>query len=229
MRDVTIPTRMYLFAVYLAGALFFSWNLFNWQIQEPFVLAALCLLASLALIIKVEGATNRSHYTLSFILYGFAFAHLGVPQAAIVIIVSNLMEFLINRPTWYIQIFNTACYVIVINVAGFVFHALNPNLALTTPIGVLALILGMSVFTLLNHLIVGIVVWMARGENFKQSGIFDLYPLTIDLTLLTLGAMLVVVWDNSPFALLLFAVLLTFLPGIIRSYKKFKALKTDPS
>ncbi len=31
------------------------------------------------------------------------------------------------------------------------------------------------------------------------------------------------------FALLLFAVLLTFLPGIIRSYKKFKALKTDPS
>ena len=55
MREMTVPTRVYLFTVYLVGALFFSWNLLNWEIKEPIVLAALSVLASLALIIKVEG------------------------------------------------------------------------------------------------------------------------------------------------------------------------------
>jgi diguanylate cyclase (GGDEF)-like protein/putative nucleotidyltransferase with HDIG domain len=205
MKEMTITTRMYLFSIYTLGAIFLFWDLFNWHIKEPVMLAILCLLASLALITKVEGATNRSHYTFSFILYGFAFAHLGIPQATIVILVSNLVEFLVKRPPWFIQIFNTACYLIVVNVAGFIFSAINPDLTLTTSNGILAIATSMAVFTLLNHLIVGIVVWMARGENFKQSGIFDLFPLIIDLTLLTLGAMLVLIWDNSRFALLLFA------------------------
>ena len=34
----------------------------------------------------------------------------------------------------------------------------------------------MVTFTLLNHWIIGVVVWLARGENFKQSGIFDFFP-----------------------------------------------------
>ena len=205
MKEMTVSTRIYLFAIYVSGALLFSWNLLHWQIKDPVMLAVLCLLASLTLTIKVEGATNRSHYTLSFIFYGFAFAHLGVPQAALVIFVSNLVEYLVNRPPWFIQIFNTACYFIVINVAGLVFSTVNPDQFLTTPLGILAITLSMAVFTLLNHFIVGIIIWMARGQNFKQSGIFDPLPLIIDLTLLSLGMMLVLVWDYSPYALLLFA------------------------
>ena len=196
MKEMTIPTRMYIFASYLLGTIFLTWNLRNWQIKEPVMLVILCILASLALIIKVEGATNRSHYTFSFILYGFAFAHLGVPQTVIVIAVSNLVEWLVKRPAWFIQIFNTACYVIVINVAGFIFRSINPSLSLINPMGILAITLSMAAFTLLNHFIVGIIVWMARGENFHQSGIFDLLPLIIDLTLLSLGAMLVLIWDR---------------------------------
>ena len=216
MKEMTIPTRLYLFSIYLMGALLFSWNLLSWQVKEPVMLTILCLLASLALIIKVEGATNRSHYTFSFILYGFAFAHLGVLEAAIVIIVSNLVEWIVNRPPWFIQIFNTTCYIVVINIAGIVYSTLNPSHSLTTLMGILAITLSMGLFTLLNHFIVGIIVWMARGENFKQSGIFDLLPLIIDLTLLTLGAMLVLIWENSPYALLLFAFPLYLIYGTMR-------------
>lgn len=205
MKELSIPTRLYMFAVYLSGALFFMWNLLHWQIKNPLMLAVLCTLASLALIIKVEGTTNRSHYTFSFILYGFAFAHLGVPQTAIIILVSNLVEWLVNRPAWFIQIFNTACYILVINAASFIFSVIDPSSSLTTLNGILALTASMAAFTLLNHLMVGIIVWMARGENFQQSGIFDPFPLFIDLTLLTLGAMLVLIWEKNPFALLLFA------------------------
>jgi diguanylate cyclase (GGDEF)-like protein/putative nucleotidyltransferase with HDIG domain len=228
MKELTISTRIYLFAIYALGAIFFLWNLFNWQIQEPIVLAILCLLASLALIIKVEGTTNRSHYTFSFILFGFALVHLGIPEAAIVIFISNLVEWLVKRPPWFIQIFNTACYVIVINVAGFIFSLLNPGLTLTNPTGILAITTSMVVFTLLNHFIVGIIVWMARGENFQQSGIFDLLPLIIDLTLLTLGAMLVLIWDYSPFALLLFAFPIYLIYGTMRVPALERQSETDP-
>ena len=228
MKELTISTRIYLFSIYLLGAIFFFWNLLNWQIREPIVLTTLCLLASLALITKVEGATNRSHYTFSFILYGFAFAHLGVPEAVLVIFVSNLVEWLVKRPPWFIQIFNTACYITVINIVGFIFSAVNPSLSLTTLTGILAITASMVVFTLLNHFIVGIIVWMARGENFQQSGIFDLFPLIIDLTLLTLGAMLVLIWDYSPFALLLFAFPIYLIYSTMRVPALERQSETDP-
>jgi diguanylate cyclase (GGDEF)-like protein/putative nucleotidyltransferase with HDIG domain len=186
--------------------LLFSLNLLQLQIKDPVMLVILCLLASLALIIKVVGTTYNSHYTFSFIIFGFAFAHLGVPEAAIVIIVSNLVEWLVNRPRWFGAVFNTTCYVIVINVAGFIYSALNPSLSLDTSSGILVLTASLTAFTLINHLMVGIIVWLARGENFKESGIFDFFPLILDLTLLTLGAMLVIVWDYNPFALFLFAL-----------------------
>lgn len=227
MKEMTIPTRVYIIAIYLLGGTFLTWNLFNWQIKEPVILVILCLLASLALITKVEGTTNRSHYTFSFILYGFAFAHFGVPEATIVILVSNLVEWLVNRPPWFIQIFNTACYIVVINVSGFTYSLLNPSLSLTSSMGILAITLSMATFTLLNHLIVGIIVWMARGENFHQSGIFDLFPIIIDLTLLSLGAMLVLIWDYNPFALLLFTFPIYLIYGTMRVPALERQSETD--
>ena len=206
MKELTIPTRLYLLLIYVLGALLISQDMLNLQVNEPLMLVILCILASLALIIKVEGATNRSHYSFSFIIYGFSFAYLGVPQTAIVVLASSLVEFLVNRPPWFIQIFNAACYIIVINAAGFVLNMTFYIPLPEAPANILAITFGMVTFTLLNHLIIGIIVWMARGENFKQSGIFDPLPLIIDLTLLSLGAMLVLVWRENPYALLLFAL-----------------------
>ena len=60
----------------------------------------------------------------------------------------------------------------------------------------------MAVFTLVNHLMVGIVVWLARGENFAKSGIFDSLPLIIDFTLLSMGVSAAMVWSFSPYAVL---------------------------
>ena len=176
----------------------------TWVSKDPILLAVLCVLASVSMLLKVEAATNRSHFAFSFIFYGFAFAHFGVTQAVIVILISNLVEYLVIRPPWFIQLFNTACYIIVINASGLIFHWLNPSLLLTTTMGILAIFVALLTFTLLNHLLVGIIVWMARSENFKESGMFDLYPLLIDMTLISFGAVLVIIWDQSPLALLLF-------------------------
>jgi len=205
MKGLATTAKLYLFAMYALGGTFLILNMLTWQVTEAPMLVVLCILASLALVIKVEGATKSSHYTFSFIMYGFAFLYLGVQGTVVIIIVSNLVEWLVNRQPWFTQLFNTAGYVFIINIAMFVFQWLSPGTSLLTLKAVLAIIASMAVFTTLNHLIVGIAIWMVRGENFKQSGIFEFLPITIDLTLLFSGALMVSIWDFNPYALVLFA------------------------
>ncbi len=204
MKDLSISTKLYLAAIYFIGFGLFLWNAFYITAINYLMVIVLSLLASFFLIFKVEGATNRSHYTFSFLIYGFAFAYFGLGETLLVILISNLVEWVWNRPPWFIQLFNISCYIIVMAVAYFVFTLTDPSGSLSTSLGVLSVAISMSVFTLLNHFIIGIIVWLARGENFKVSGVFDFFPLVMDLTLLTFGAMLNMVFNTNPYALILF-------------------------
>jgi diguanylate cyclase (GGDEF)-like protein/putative nucleotidyltransferase with HDIG domain len=204
MRDLSSSTKLYLYLTYMAGVSVFIWHMSKIDLSNPWMLGILCVLASLALILKVEGATNRSHYTLSFLVYGFTFALYGIPVAMLVIIVSSFAEWIWNKPPWYIQWFNACCYILVMQAAGLVYFWINPhNLSISWQ-AALAIAAAMATFNLLNHLMVGIVVWLARGENFRRSGVFDFFPLMLDLTLLYFGAGLSLVWMYNHFALLLF-------------------------
>ncbi|MFH0959427.1 MAG: GGDEF domain-containing protein, partial [Pseudomonadota bacterium] len=204
MKDLSLTTRLYLAAIYLLGFGLLLSNVLNIHAINLLMVVVLSLLASFFLIFKVEGATNRSHYTFSFLIYGFAFAYFSLGETLMVVLISNLAEMAWKRPRWFIQLFNTSCYIVVMVAAHLVFKLIDPSGSLSTPLGVISMAISMGVFTLLNHFVVGIIVWLARGENFKVSGIFDPFPLVMDLTLLTFGAMLNMVWNASPFAIILF-------------------------
>lgn len=206
MNELTSSTRMYIFFTYAAGLLIFLGQVNGIDMNHIWVTILLCLLASLALIFKVEGPTNRSHYTFSFLVYGFSFTLLGLPETMLVIIVSNLAEWLWNRPLWYTQVFNTCCYIVVLEIAGLAYGWINPGNSLVSWQAVVGVAVGMAIFNALNHLMVGIVVLLARGENFKRSGVFDFFPLVLDLSLLYFGASLSFVAAYNRFALVLFLV-----------------------
>jgi diguanylate cyclase (GGDEF)-like protein/putative nucleotidyltransferase with HDIG domain len=206
MKELSFSTKLYLSLTYAAGLMIFIWHMSSLDIGKPWILLLLCLLASLALIFKVEGPTNRSHYTFSFLVYGFTFTLYGIPEVILVIAVSNLAEWMWNRPPWYIQLFNATCYIVVAQAAGLVYYLINPGNALVSPRAVLAIATAMLTFNVLNHLMVGIVVWLARGENFRKSGVFDFFPLILDLTLLYFGASLSFVWMYNNLALVLFLI-----------------------
>lgn len=206
MKELTSSTKTYILLTYAVGAAILISQVSRIELNDAWITIILCLLASLALILKVEGPTNRSHYTFSFLVYGFSFTLLGIPETILVIVVSNLAEWLWNRPLWYTQVFNASCYIIVVQLAGLVYGWINPENSLVSWQAVLAIAVGMAVFNALNHLMVGIVVWLARGENFKRSGVFDFFPLVLDLTLLYFGASLSFVWAYNPFALVMFLV-----------------------
>ena len=216
MKELSLPTKVYLATVYFGGGGLFIWYLHSAIISDPIMVIVLSLLASFFHIYKVVGATERSHYTFSFLIYGFTFAHFGIAEVLVVILISNLAEWIWNRPPWFIQIFNISCYFIAASGAFLVFRLINPFGSLTTPLGVLSIVISMGVFTLLNHFILGIVLWLARGENFKVSRMLDVFPFVMDATLLMFGCILNVVWNTSPYTLILFLLPLYLIYSTLR-------------
>jgi diguanylate cyclase (GGDEF)-like protein len=200
MENFPLKTKIYLISLMLSGLILLVWNLQFLQKEDLWLLLILMVLASLAVIYNIEGATIRSHYTISFIVYSFTLFRLGVSEAILVIVVSNLAELVYRKEKWYTRAFNIGCYIVCIQAAALVFYWIDPSGETQSWQSLLAIVLSMVTFTLLNHWIIGVVVWLARGENFKQSGIFDLYPLIMDLTMLLMGAGLVLLWNYNPFA-----------------------------
>ncbi|MEP6894224.1 MAG: diguanylate cyclase [Chloroflexota bacterium] len=216
MKELSLPTKIYLCSIYLAGAIVLVWHLSKIDNNNLWMLVILCVLASITLILKVGGATNRSHYTFSFLVYGFTFALYGTTEAILVIVVSNIVEWIWNKPPWFIQLFNTGSYILVMQAAGLIYLWINPTNYLDTWQTALAIIVSMATFNILNHMMVGIVIWLARGENFKKSGVFDFFPLMLDLTLLYFGASLSFVWNYNAFALGLFLMPLYLIYSTLR-------------
>lgn len=181
------------------GAGLIGWQLTQLQISQPALLLALIVLTATAQIFKVEGATNRSSYNIGFVLFGFTLIVLGLPSALLVMVCASLAEWLWHKYEWYIQSFNIATYAIAISAADFVCQLISAMLGAAHFTDALAILLAVATFTLLNHLMVGLVIWLARGENFVQSGVFGRLTLGIDATLIGMGAGAALLWRVSPF------------------------------
>ncbi|MEJ2352128.1 MAG: GGDEF domain-containing protein [Anaerolineales bacterium] len=202
MTELSARAKFYIFAVITGGFLVLATSIPKLYIRDAWMLLILSCLASLSLIFKVEGATERLHYNISFLIYGFTFILLGPSDTVLVILISNLAEWAWHKYAWYIQIFNIANYLLAIYASGAVYELISPGASLFTPIGILGALVAMLVFTFLNHLLIGTVVWLARGENFLKSGIFDILPLVIDFTLLCMGVGTALIWMVNPYAII---------------------------
>ena len=216
MKDLSLPTKIFMAAIYILGMGLLLWNIYFTTTYNILMVVVLSLLASFFIIFKVEGKTNRSHFTFSFLIYGFAFSYFSLGETLLVILISNIAGWAWKRLAWYAQLFNTLSYVIVMAAAFYVHSAIDPSRSLSTPLSVWSVAISMSVFTFLNHFIIGIIVWLSRGENFKVSGVFDSFPLVMDLTFLTFGTMLNMVWNTNPYALILFLLPLYMIYATLR-------------
>jgi hypothetical protein len=180
MKDFSPTTKIYLFSTMLLGIFLLGWNMQYLQLNHWPELLILVIVGSIAMIIKVEGATERWHFSINFLVYGFCIVGLGVIEAMLVILISNLAYWIWYRKDykgqWYIISFNIASFIVVAEVAKLAYDVLNPTGSLEIWKSVLAILAGMLVFTLLNHFLIGIIVWLARGQNFVESGVFEFLP-----------------------------------------------------
>jgi diguanylate cyclase (GGDEF)-like protein/putative nucleotidyltransferase with HDIG domain len=87
--------------------------------------------------------------------------------------------------------------------AGLIYFLVSPEKQLFSLIGVSSILLAMGTFTLVNHMMIAVVIWLARGENFSESGLFEFFSLMLDFTLLCMGAATAYIWELTPFGVVL--------------------------
>ena len=227
MKDLSARSQAFIYATILTGIGLVLWQLARLEFTSAW-LPILAGVAAVAQVLKVEGATNRSSYNLGWAVYGFTFVLLGTPATLFVILIAHLIEWAWHRYSWYIQWFNIAAFSISISVAGLTYSRINPSLEpfhLTGTLGVLA---ALVIFTFLNHLFIGLVIWAARGENFSRSGVFDPLCLIIDFTLMGMGTASALIWIINPSAAILNTIPLYLIYSTLRVPALQRQAEIDP-
>jgi hypothetical protein len=225
VKNLSISARFFIFIVILTGLALGVWQLSNLDLGN-LGLYLLAILAAGAQILKVEGPNDKTNYNIAWFVYGFTFLTLGVPAALFVILVAHLTEWAWHKYPWYIQSFNIAAYAIVVYCSNMVFQIINAGSDLQNLNGALAIVVFFTIFVLSNHLLVGLVIKLARGQSFTESGVFSFLTLVLDFTVLGMGAATALIWLYNPFASLLNAVPLYLLYNALRVPALLKRVET---
>lgn len=202
MKKLSATAKAYILGIILIGLELTGWivNELDWANPGLYLLA---VFGAAAQTLKVEGPDDKTNYSIAWFVYGFAFVLLGPGAAVFVVVVSHLVEWAWHKYPWYIQSFNIGAHVLPVFLAGLAFETISQGSQALNLSGALGLTAANLVFVLLNHLLVGVVVKLARGQSFVESGVFGFLTLFLDFTLLSMGAVTALIWHNNPFASLL--------------------------
>ncbi len=202
MKNLSAAAKVYIISTILIGFGLIVWTLLelNWANTGLYLLAAL---GAVAQTLKVEGPNDRTNYSIAWFFYGYAFITLGLGAAIFVILISHLVEWAWHKYPWFIQSFNIGNHVISVFLAGLVFDTLSQGSQVLDLNWTLGLVAANLVFVFGNHFLVGLVVKLARGQSFAESGVFELLTLSLDFTVLTLGSATALAWSFNPFLSLL--------------------------
>jgi diguanylate cyclase (GGDEF)-like protein len=201
-RALPSPAKLYLAAVYATaiGVGSFAFVAAGGQptAGEFVAFALLSALSAAAQLFRVDAPGRHSYHTTpAFLLAAVLLLDpsLLVPLSLIIL----LPEWVRYRYPWYIQTFNIGTYLLNVLVAWAVFHALagQPGLSVSWQVAV-ATGLAVATFVLTNHVMVGLVLWLARGVSFRDSHVFAWDGLETDTAILFLGAGMAVFWTISP-------------------------------
>jgi diguanylate cyclase (GGDEF)-like protein/putative nucleotidyltransferase with HDIG domain len=199
MGELPNKARLYITGITLAGIGIFTWQFRFLSLESIWMLLAVAIAGAVTQTLKIEGTTARSSYSISWMVFGFAILYLDMPGALLVILVSHIVEWIFHRYPYYIQLFNIASYAIAALCSGFLYKIVHATGLFTPATDIIGTVLAMALFTFLNHLLVGLVINFARGQNFSESGVFGSLTLAIDFTLLGLGGAAALVWEINPY------------------------------
>ena len=215
MKNMSSTTKVYIIVTILAGLALAAWTATQLDWTNP-GLYLLAVLGAAAQTLKVEGPNERTNYSIAWFVYGFAFIAMGPGAAMFVILVSHLVEWLWHKYPWFIQSFNIGNHVISVFVAGLVFEWIKQGTKVLDLRSALGLIAANLVFVFGNHFLVGLVVKLARGQSFAESGVFEFLTLFLDFTILSMGAVTGLLWFSNP---------LTSVLNIMPLYLLYNALR----
>jgi diguanylate cyclase (GGDEF)-like protein len=211
-----------------------SWQAFVWSSAHWEWFAVLLVLATLTQLVKVPGPTHETYHINLTVL----FAGLLIFQPflyVVLVVVPHVVEWVKERLSksralrhWYIQPFNMSVHIGAGLSARWLHDmSVGPNLDFTTLASVAACLLGAVVYVVLNHLLVGQAIALARRVGWRESGILNVTNLAINLVLLVHGYVLAVVWSVNPALSLPALAPLALMYSALRVPKLTKEAQTD--
>jgi diguanylate cyclase (GGDEF)-like protein len=166
------------------------------------IFTILVVLAIVAHLFKARGGSHEAwHANLVFF---FAGVLLLLPLLFVfLVIIPHLVEWAKERwvkspslRNWYIQPFNIATHIVAGSAARWVYTATGAETAMfLTPSSVLGVTAAALTYVVLNHVLIGQALVLARGVSWRESGIMGIENLVTDLILLLLGYIVAVLWQ----------------------------------
>ena len=161
------------------------------------ILAAACAAAQVFVVITPR---NQSYHTT--IVFLLPAALLLPPEfLPVVALIQHIPEWLKERYPWYIQSFNIANYALDLLAAWAgaraVMHA-NWLIPQDRPRMAAAWLVAAVVLVAANHILLALMLCLARGHSLRESGLFTYESLSTDFVLAVLGVTVTAVWHANP-------------------------------
>ena len=161
--------------------------------------AVLVLGAAIAQLFVVRTPRNQA-YHLAIVFVVAAALLLPLRLIVLLCLVQHLPEWLRERYRWYIQTFNIANYTLDV-VAAAVVARLVSDLPLGDARTVIGGLAACLVFVAVNHTLLTVILWAARGHRPAESGLFSFESISTDVALAALGVGMAVAWDANAWSL----------------------------
>ena len=200
----------YIWGVLTAGMLLSGFTYFGpaASTQQWLTFAALTLFATLSQFFEAEAPGRQSYYLHT--IFFFAGALLLDPFLfTLLIIIPHLIEWAKARladsthlRAWYIQPFNISVHIIAGLIAYWIHASLNPNGSYSSLVSVIATALAALIYVVLNHVLIGMALVLARGISWRESGVLEFENLLTDFIMIYLGSVVAVLWGINPFLLI---------------------------
>ena len=167
--------------------------------------AALTLFATLSQFFEAEAPGRQSYYPHT--IFFFAGVLLLEPLLFVfLIIIPHLIEWAKARlhnssrlRAWYIQPFNISFHIIAGLTAYWLHRVLGSNASHISLMSVIGTTIAALAYVVLNHLMIGLALVLARGVSWRESGVLGFENLLTDFIMIYLGAIVAVLWDINPF------------------------------
>ena len=166
--------------------------------SDLFTFAVLAGGAAIAQFFLVGGGSYHGlHTAIAFVIAG---ALLLPPElVALMALVQHLPHGLKQRYPWYIQTFNIANY----TVAALAAWGVAETLGESAPGGpelrfALAGAAASATWILVNHSLLAIMLRLARGTTYRESELFSVKTMAMDLVVALLGVALAAFWRANP-------------------------------
>jgi diguanylate cyclase (GGDEF)-like protein len=164
----------------------------------------LLALATLAQFFEAEAPNRQSYYpAMVFFFAGVLVLHpfLFVLLIALPHVVEEAKGRLIDgrRRPWYIQPFNIANHILAGFVAQGLHSLIDADMGLDgSLLSVVSVTASAIFYVLVNHLLIGQALVLARGISWRASGVLAIESLMTDLVMMLLGYIVAVLWQVNP-------------------------------